>query len=271
MSAFIQENPQMKKTRRPNGYIKFRAETWKEHKRAYPNARSHEYSGIAATRWRELSDAEKNKYIMISEVEKRKVCNSKNDLQKKKVKRTYKKKKGIQKKSKSKRIVKDENVSKIDDFEKDQITFQAQKLDGINADNTHSNQQQQHMILPVVPITVTENSYSQIGIYNANETFYPSIGYHMSDYDNYQYSSNIPVVTTTATYHDVLSCPESQNFNNISTNVFNPNEGNILMNTVADCNNLVYGDQTMSPESYGNYLFLTGNSGTFENFIPYSY
>ncbi|CAG8542251.1 14568_t:CDS:2 [Funneliformis mosseae] len=238
MLAFIQENPQMKKTRRPNGYIKFRAETWKEHKRAYPNAKSHEYSGIAATRWKELSNAEKNKYIMISEVEKRK------------------------------RIVKDENVSKIDDFEKDQITFQAQKLDGINADNTHSNQQQ-HMMLPVVPIT--ENSYSQIGIYNANESYYPSIGYHMSDYDNYQYSSNIPVVTTTATDHDFLSYPESQNFNNISTNVFNPNEGNILMNTVADCNNLVYGDQTMSPESYENYLFLTGNSGTFENFIPYPY
>ncbi|CAG8703364.1 5775_t:CDS:2 [Funneliformis mosseae] len=74
MLDVIIETPKMGKMgRRPN---------------AFPNAKSREFSVIAGKLWKELSVAEKNKYIMLSEEKKRKECNSKNDLQKKKVKRT---------------------------------------------------------------------------------------------------------------------------------------------------------------------------------------
>ncbi|CAI2165538.1 14859_t:CDS:1 [Funneliformis geosporum] len=268
---FIHENPQFKKTVGPNGYIKFRSDSWKDHKKAFPKAKSHEFSAIAADKWRELSDAEKNKYIMLSEEEKRKKCNSKKVKPKNKVKRTYRKKNGIKKKSKSKKsCIKSKNGSKIDDVAQlNQLTFQNQEVLGdINIDHINSNQ---NVMLPDVPIT--DNTYYPIGIYNTNDSFSPSIGYHSHGCGTDQCSPILPVATTAGMYYDFLSFQESQIFNNTFTNVFNPNEGGILMNTIENCNNQIYDDQIMSPEmllkAHEIYLSLTGNSRSFENFITY--
>ncbi|CAG8616842.1 15117_t:CDS:2 [Funneliformis caledonium] len=85
MLDVIIETPQMGKMgRRPNGFIIFHFELWKEYKKAFPNAKPRKFSVFAGELWKKLSVAEKNKYIMLSEEKKRKECNSKNDLQKKK-------------------------------------------------------------------------------------------------------------------------------------------------------------------------------------------
>ncbi len=69
---FIQFDPQTEiknKGYKPNGFIKFRSDTWRTYKECFPNITSREFSKIASNLWKGLTPYEKNWYTKISEGE----------------------------------------------------------------------------------------------------------------------------------------------------------------------------------------------------------
>jgi hypothetical protein len=67
---FIHEDPTIKKSG-PNGFILFRVEEWERAKKESPGITTQEFSTIAGIMWRNLSNEERNKYIVKSEGRKK--------------------------------------------------------------------------------------------------------------------------------------------------------------------------------------------------------
>ncbi|RIA88859.1 hypothetical protein C1645_773821 [Glomus cerebriforme] len=86
---FIYETPNKQKRNGPNGFIKYRTESWEKFKRENPHISTKRYSVIAAEQWRNFSDEQRNFYIKLSEEEKRKTTRK----VAKRTKRSYNKKK----------------------------------------------------------------------------------------------------------------------------------------------------------------------------------
>ncbi|RIA88858.1 hypothetical protein C1645_825689 [Glomus cerebriforme] len=69
---FIYETPDKPKRNGPNGFITYRATSWKNYKRTDPHTTTKEFSTIAAKKWNGLPNNERNYYIKLSEEKKMK-------------------------------------------------------------------------------------------------------------------------------------------------------------------------------------------------------
>jgi hypothetical protein len=82
MDNFIREFPEKEKKRSPNGFIKYRTIEWQKFKKEFPNVTTQQFSSIAAKKWHDMSDNEKNHYIKLP-LEKRTKTNNRNKTKRK--------------------------------------------------------------------------------------------------------------------------------------------------------------------------------------------